>query len=248
VSSAPRALTASSEGTVVSAAPTLEVEHALFAAGAPVVIGVDEVGRGAVAGIVAVGVCAILPDVDAPPLRLRDSKLLSPARRAEVEPLVRVWSAAVAVGEAEPSEIDAHGIVAALGMAARRGLIALHELGVDVAAATVLLDGSHDWLTPALRSPPRIQTRIKADRDCASVAGASVVAKQHRDALMVADHERWPLYGWNGNKGYGSPAHLAAVFEHGPSPRHRVTWLRAPAHSDERELTGRLGSAPGVTV
>lgn len=217
------------DSPAVSAAPTLEVERQFFASGAPVVIGVDEVGRGAIAGVVAVGVCAILPGVDAAPERLRDSKLLSPARRAEVEPMVRAWAAAVAVGEAEPSEIDSHGIVVALGLAARRGLIALHHAGVNVAAATVLLDGSHDWLTPALSSPPRILTRVKADRDCASVAGASVVAKQHRDALLVADHERWPHYGWNGNKGYGSPAHLAAVAEHGPSPRHRVTWLRLPA-------------------
>ena len=227
---------------MVSTAPTLEVEQAFFAAGAPVVIGIDEVGRGAIAGVVAVGVCAILPGVDAPPARLRDSKLLSPARRAEVEPLVHSWAAAVAVGEAEPGEIDAHGIVAALGMAARRGLIALHEAGIDVGASTVLLDGSHDWLTPALSRPPRIQTRVKADRDCASVAGASVVAKQYRDALLVADHEYWPVYGWSGNKGYGSPEHLAAVAEHGASPRHRVTWLRAPS------LLGGLGGLDSASA
>jgi len=233
---------APSDPLVVSTAPTLEVEQAFFAAGAPVVIGIDEVGRGAIAGVVAVGVCAILPGVDAPPARLRDSKLLSPARRAEVEPLVHSWAAAVAVGEAEPGEIDAHGIVAALGMAARRGLIALHEAGIDVGASTVLLDGSHDWLTPALSRPPRIQTRVKADRDCASVAGASVVAKQYRDALLVADHEYWPVYGWSGNKGYGSPEHLAAVAEHGASPRHRVTWLRAPS------LLGGLGGLDSASA
>ncbi len=224
----------------MSAAPTLEVERAFFASGAPVVIGCDEVGRGAIAGVVAVGACAILPSVDAPPPRLRDSKLLSPARRAEVEPLVHAWAAAVAVGEAGPDEIDAHGIVAALGTAARRALIGLHEAGIDVARAVVLLDGSHDWLTPALTSPPRIVTRVKADRDCASVAGASVVAKEHRDALMVADHELWPVYEWNGNKGYGSAAHLAAITAHGPSPRHRLTWLREPSLLDTL--------APGATV
>lgn len=207
--------------------PTLEVEAALFAAGAPVVIGVDEVGRGAIAGIAAVGVCAILAETDAVPEGLRDSKLISPARRRAVEPLVARWALATAVGEAEPAEVDRLGIVAALGLAGRRALISLFEQGVDVAASTVLLDGSHDWLTPALGAPPRILTRVKADRDCASVAGASVMAKQHRDALMVIDHERWPAYGWDGNKGYGSPAHLAAVAAHGPSPRHRLTWLRS---------------------
>lgn len=216
----------------MSAAPTLDVEQPLLADGARAVIGVDEVGRGAIAGIVAVGACALLTATDAPPERLRDSKLLSPARRAEVEPQVRAWAAAVAVGEAEPAEVDALGIIAALGLAGRRALIALHEAGVPVADAAVLLDGSHDWLTPALSLPPRILTRVKADRDCASVAGASVVAKQHRDALMVADHERWPVYGWAGNKGYGSPDHLAAVAAHGASPRHRVTWLRGPTLLD----------------
>lgn len=217
----------------MTAVPTLEVERELLAAGATVVIGVDEVGRGAIAGSVAVGACAVVATTDAPPERLRDSKLLSPARRAEVEPQVRAWAAAVAVGEAEPSEIDAHGIVAALGRAGRRALIALHEAGVPIAAATVLLDGSHDWLTPALSRPTRIVTRVKADRDCASVAGASVIAKQHRDALMIADHERWPHYGWAGNKGYGSAEHMAAVAAHGPSPRHRVTWLRGPTLLDD---------------
>ncbi|MDO9591401.1 MAG: ribonuclease HII [Microcella sp.] len=226
----------------MTAAPTLDIERSLFATGASVVIGCDEVGRGAIAGVVAVGACAIIASVDAPPARLRDSKLLSPARRAEVEPLVHEWAVACAVGEAQPDEIDARGIIVALGLAARRALIALHEVGVDVARSTVLLDGSHDWLTPALTSPPRILTRVKADRDCASVAGASVVAKQHRDALMVADHERWPAYGWNGNKGYGSAAHLAAVAEFGASPRHRLTWLREPALLDAVEV------APGMTV
>lgn len=216
----------------MTAAPSLEVERGLFAAGAPVVIGVDEVGRGAIAGVVAVGACAIVPATDAPPERLRDSKLLSPARRAEVEPQVRAWATAVVVGEAGPDEVDALGIVAALGLAGRRALITLHEQGVPVGAATVLLDGSHDWLTPALSLPPRVITRVKADRDCASVAGASVIAKQHRDALMIADHERWPVYGWAGNKGYGSAEHLAAVAVHGASPRHRVTWLRGPTLLD----------------
>lgn len=226
----------------MSTAPTLDVESSLFAAGAPVVIGCDEVGRGAIAGVVAVGACAIVPSVDAPPQRLRDSKLLSPARRAEVAPLVQSWSAAVSVGEAGPDEIDALGIIAALGLAARRALIMLHDAGIDVARSAVLLDGSHDWLTPALSSPPRILTRVKADRDCASVAGASVVAKQHRDALMIADHERWPVYEWNGNKGYGSAAHLAAVATHGPSPLHRLTWLREPGLLETIEV------APGSTV
>lgn len=206
---------------------TLDVERALFAAGAPVVIGVDEVGRGALAGVVAVGACAILPTCGEHPTGLRDSKLLSPTRRAALVPLTHGWAQAIAVGEAEPSEVDEHGIIAALGLAGRRALIALHGAGVDVGRAEVIVDGIHDWLTPALTTAPRIRTRAKADRDCASVAAASVVAKEHRDALMRDDHARFPVYGWDGNKGYGSPAHLAAIAEHGASERHRRTWLRS---------------------
>jgi len=219
---------------------TLDIERSLFAAGAPVVIGVDEVGRGALAGVVAVGACAVLPTCGEHPTGLRDSKLLSPTRRAALVPLAHNWALAIAVGEAEPAEIDDVGIIAALGLAGRRALIALHAAGVDVAAAEVLVDGVHDWLTPALMSPPSICTRAKADRDCASVAAASVVAKEHRDALMRADHEVYPVYGWDGNKGYGSPAHLAAIAEHGPSPRHRHSWLRAsPAAADARGAPAR---------
>jgi ribonuclease HII len=217
---------------VTASEPTLDVERALFSAGAPWVIGVDEVGRGAIAGVVAVGVCAILATTDTAPAGLRDSKLLTETRRAAIEPLVRTWASAVAVGEAEPGEIDQLGIIAALGLAGRRALITLFEQGVDIARAAVLLDGSHDWLTPALQSPPRIITRVKADRDCAAVAGASVVAKQHRDALMVNDHESWPMYHWSGNKGYGSAGHFAAIAEHGSCNRHRRTWLHSVAAAE----------------
>ena len=92
--------------------------------------------------------------------------------------------------------------------------------------SVVLLDGSHDWLTPALGSPPPVRTRVKADRDCASVAAASVLAKVHRDRLMIAADAEHPGYAWASNKGYGSAAHYAGLSELGPSPLHRVTWLR----------------------
>ena len=92
-------------------------------------------------------------------------------------------------------------------------------------ASTVLLDGSHDWLTPALTSPPSIRVRPKADRDCASVAGASVVAKVHRDALMVADAARWPQFGWDGNKGYGM-----APFQESHDAHHRCRSLEVNEH------------------
>ncbi len=204
--------------------PTRERELAMLAAGARVVIGMDEVGRGAIAGPVFVGACAVtIETADAPP-GLRDSKLLSAARREALAPLVVEW-ATVATGSASAAEIDELGISACLGLAGRRALIALHEQGVPVGESVVLLDGSHDWLTPALSSPLRVVSQTKADRDCVVVAGASIVAKVERDAMMVALHDELPGYGWAGNKGYGSAGHFDAIASLGPTDHHRRTWL-----------------------
>jgi len=210
----------------VSVDATREFELELLHAGAPLVIGMDEVGRGAIAGPVTVGVCVVSREtVDAPP-GLRDSKLLSPARREALEPLVREW-ALVACGSASAGEIDELGISACLGLAGKRALIALHESGVRVGEAVVVLDGSHNWLTPALGSPLRVVTRTKADRDCAVVAGASVVAKVERDGVMVSLSSEHIGYGWEGNKGYGSAGHFDAIERLGATVHHRRTWLHA---------------------
>lgn len=204
--------------------PTRERELAMLAAGARVVVGMDEVGRGAIAGPVFVGVCAVTTETtDAPP-GLRDSKLLSAARREALAPLVVEW-APVATGSASAAEIDELGISACLGLAGRRALIALHEQGVPVGESVVLLDGSHDWLTPALSSPMRVVSQTKADRDCVVVACASIVAKVERDALMVALHDESPGYGWAGNRGYGSASHFDAIASLGATDHHRRTWL-----------------------
>jgi ribonuclease HII len=206
--------------------PTLEVEAAMHAAGARYVIGIDEVGRGAIAGPVAVGLCLVDAAVGAHPAGLRDSKMLSEKRRVELAPLATGWARYTAVGLASADEVDSIGIVAALGLAAKRGLVALHEAGASIRESVVLLDGSHDWLNPALASPVRVTTRVKADRDCASVSGASVVAKVHRDTLMIEADARLPGYGWPGNKGYGSVEHYAAITELGATDMHRHTWLK----------------------
>ena len=206
--------------------PTLEVETAMHAAGARFVIGIDEVGRGAIAGPVAVGLCVVDASVGAHPAGLRDSKMLSEKRRVELAPLADAWALYTAVGLASADEVDSIGIVAALGLAAKRGLVALHEAGASIRESVVLLDGSHDWLNPALSAPVRVTTRVKADRDCASVAGASVVAKVHRDTLMIEADARLPGYGWPGNKGYGSNEHYAAISELGATDMHRHTWLK----------------------
>lgn len=207
--------------------PTLDFEAELHEAGARYVIGCDEVGRGAIAGPVAVGLCVVDLTVGTMPLGLRDSKLLSEKRREELAPIAARWGLFTAVGLASAAEIDAIGIIAALGLAGKRALLRLHDAGAIIRDSVVLLDGSHDWLSPALSSPPRLQTRVKADRDCASVAAASVVAKVHRDRIMIAAHDDFPGYGWSSNKGYGSAGHFEAIAELGATALHRHSWLHA---------------------
>jgi ribonuclease HII len=212
---------------VVVAAPTLEFEARLHDSGARFVIGCDEVGRGAIAGPVAVGLCIVDVTVGVMPVGLRDSKLLSEKRREELAPLAASWALFSAVGLATAAEVDEVGIIVALGRAGKRALGLLHEAGASIRESVILLDGSHDWLTPALQSPLRLTTRVKADRDCASVAAASVVAKVHRDRLMIDAHRASPGYGWASNKGYGSADHFAAIAELGATDFHRRTWLHA---------------------
>lgn len=224
---------------VASTPPTLAVELALAAAGARWVIGIDEVGRGALAGPVAVGAALWHAGLDAPPARLRDSKLLAEPVRERLAPELAGWAAGSAVGMASAAEIDALGIVACLGLAAVRALAALPEPPGGWSAAVALLDGVHDWLTPALRRADApagaalaalmVRTRAKADRDCASVAAASVLAKTERDRLLRRLDAEQPGYGWASNKGYGSAAHFTAIAALGPSAEHRRSWLRQPA-------------------
>lgn len=207
--------------------PSLEVEHGFAAQGHATVIGIDEVGRGAIAGPVAVGVAMIHTHSSSFPLGLRDSKLLSEKRRETIEPLVAEWCLGYAVGTATAAEIDQHGITAMLGEAARRGLMALHEAGLPVTDSILLLDGDRDWVSPVLRSPLRVITRVKADRDCASVAAASVLAKVSRDREMRAAHAEAPHYGWDSNKGYGAQAQYRGIETHGLTQMHRHTWIKS---------------------
>ncbi|GAB3616826.1 ribonuclease HII [Okibacterium endophyticum] len=209
--------------------PTDALEREFFAAGTRTVIGCDEVGRGAVAGPVAVGMAVMTADCGPHPAGLRDSKLLSEKRRVALEPLVCRWVPHHAVGMADASEVDEVGIIAALGLAGRRALTQLHERGVDVMSSVILLDGSHNWLAPVLTTPLDVRMRIKADRDCVSVAAASVIAKVRRDQLMIEHDAVMPGYGWSGNKGYGSGEHLAAIGRLGATELHRRSWLSVNA-------------------
>lgn len=217
--------------------PTLEFELALHAEGARFVIGCDEVGRGAIAGPVGVGLCVIDREVGLHPTGLRDSKMLSEKKRELLAPLAAGWALFSAVGLASAEEVDTLGIMKSLGLAGKRALLQLHEAGASITESILLLDGSFDWLTPVLSTPLRVRTRVKADRDCASVAAASVVAKVHRDRIMIEADASYPGYGWVGNKGYGSADHYAAIDALGPSALHRKTWLHErPAELERSRL------------
>jgi len=214
-------------------AVSLAREAALWDAGARVVAGIDEVGRGALAGPVSVGVVA-LSRCDAWPQGLADSKQLTPARRDSMAEALATFGVARAVGHASPEEIDAHGIVAALRWAGTRALAAIAQAGVTVEA--VLLDGKHDWLSApdddlwaasagkGQAAAPPVTMVIGGDNLCASIAAGSVLAKVERDAMMVAAHAEHPAFGWDGNKGYGAAGHLEALRTLGPTPLHRRSW------------------------
>lgn len=221
-----------------SGVPTLRTERKLLAEGATVVLACDEVGRGALAGPVTVGLVLIDANVRRIPAGLRDSKLLSEPRREALAPAAARWVRGWAVGEASADEIDRLGIMACLGLAGARAFAALTAIDEVATDAPLLLDGNHDWLSASIERRARVITRIKADRDCAAVAAASVLAKVHRDRGMRAAHGETPLYFWDENKGYSTRAHVEALAEHGPHALHRTTWLheRPPAEPTLFEL------------
>ena len=216
--------------------PNLSLEQSLFDAGTEIVIGIDEVGRGSLFGPVAVGIAVLSRDRHSGtndwPARLADSKLISQSIRESLFEPVSDWVEAHSVGMASAAEIDRDGIVASLALAARRAIETLpSEVRARVAgnpdAAFAILDGSHNWLGSAL-GPVRSMVQTKADRDCVSVAAASVLAKVERDNLMIsiaAADPRVEPYGIAGNKGYSSATHLDALRRLGPLELHRKTWL-----------------------
>ena len=214
--------------------PTLDFENNLFSRGAKLIAGMDEVGRGCLAGPVSVGVAVINIECVNPPENLADSKLLTHEQREELLPLVKTWVKDFAVGHASNDEIDQIGLTRALRRAGRRALAQL-----ETKPDHLILDGKHNWLLPekeiqnmfeqefddgALSADLKIITQIKADLTCASVAAASIVAKTTRDQMMSELSKEFPNYFWADNKGYAAPEHLEAIKTLGATKYHRVSW------------------------
>lgn len=209
-------------------APKLTLERRLLGE-CDVIISLDEVGRGALAGPVAVGAAAMnaAGARRRVPEGLRDSKLVTEKRRPEVAARAAAWVQASAVGWASAEEVDEVGIMRALGLAASRAVQAVADQGVALDDALVLLDGNHDYVSRAHPVPLHVRPVIKADRDCASVSAASVIAKVARDQHMAELHETYPAYQWNRNKGYASLEHRDAIRAIGLSRYHRASWAIA---------------------
>ena len=210
--------------------PDFQLERALAAeCGVGCVAGVDEAGRGALAGPVFAAAVAL--PLDDPTLaealrEVRDSKLLSAAVRERLVPLIDRHAVAYGVGQASAATIDRLGILPATRQAMGAAIRALSP-----PAAAVLIDGPIRLAAVAL--PQRAV--IRGDQLSVSVAAASILAKVSRDRYMVALHERFPDYGFARHKGYGTAEHRRALAALGPCPEHRLTF--APLAEQRGETT-----------
>lgn len=173
------------------------------------VAGIDEAGRGPLAG--PVFAAAVILDPGRRIRGLRDSKVLKARRREELAAEIREHAIAWSVASADVQEIDRLNILRATLLAMRRAVEAL-----PVAPAEALVDGNQ---CPTLACP--VHAIVKGDRDVASISAASILAKTARDALLVELDATYPHYGFAQNKGYGTADHLAALDRHGPCPIHR---------------------------
>jgi ribonuclease HII len=193
--------------------PSLERERALWVEGGGLVAGIDEAGRGPLAGPV-VAAAVVFPAFYRPIRGVRDSKLLAPAARLRLAVLVRKRALAIGVGAASVHEIDSLNIRRATILAMRRALDRL-----SVRPLHVLVDGVP---CPELGCPH--EAIIDGDALCHSIAAASIIAKTVRDRLMQRLALYHPVYAWVTNKGYGTPEHLAALAEHGFTAHHRKSF------------------------
>ena len=191
-----------------------QIEDSFYAQGCEVICGVDEAGRGPLAGPVCAAAVILPPHLEIP--GLTDSKKLSDKRRRELMPVIKEKALAYGIAFASHEEIDEINILQATFLAMERALAQL-ELRPDM----VLIDGNRekDFGLP-------VKTVVKGDSLSANIAAASVLAKVTRDDLMDTLSEEYPAYGFAVHKGYGTKAHYAALTEHGPCAIHRMSFLK----------------------
>lgn len=176
------------------------------------IAGIDEAGRGPLAGPVVAA--AVILDPRRKIRGLRDSKVMTAEQRTQVAGEIRAKSIAWAFAASDVGEIDALNILRATLLAMRRAVLAL-----SVQPFEALVDGDH---CPQLACPA--YAIVKGDRDVPAISAASIIAKTTRDAMLVALDREYPMYGFARHKGYGTPEHLAALDLHGPCPAHRRTF------------------------
>ena len=205
-------------------APGLSIERELWADGHEVVVGVDEVGRGAWAGPLTIG-AAVLPR-DRRVNKVRDSKALTEREREALFDRIAQWCSAWAVGHASQAECDELGMSEAQRLAARRAIE-----GLGVRPDRVLLDGNWDFVGGGIT-----RKVVKGDATCLSISAASILAKVTRDRMMRLEDEHYPAYDFAWNKGYPCPRHKQALRGLGPSAIHRRTW----AFMDDIPWTGAV--------
>lgn len=191
-----------------------EIENSHFEKGIRLICGVDEAGRGPLAGPVCAAAVILPPNVEIP--GLNDSKKLTDKRRRELFPIIKELAVAYGIGLASHTEIDEINILQATYLAMERALAQL-----DMKAELALIDGNRakDFGLP-------VQTVVKGDSRSASIAAASILAKVTRDDLMLQASQEYPEYQFDVHKGYGTKAHYEALTRHGPSPIHRMTFLK----------------------
>lgn len=191
-----------------------EYENNCFAQGYSMVCGVDEAGRGPLAGPVCAAAVILPPNLEIP--GLNDSKKLSDKKRRELYPVIKEKAVAYGIAFADQGEIDSINILQATYLAMERAMAQL-SVKPDIA----LIDGNRakDFGLP-------VQTVVHGDSLSASIAAASVLAKVTRDDLMLEMAQKYPGYGFEIHKGYGTKAHYAALEELGPCSIHRMTFLK----------------------
>ena len=191
-----------------------QFEEELFAQGYQLICGVDEAGRGPLAGPVCAAAVILPPHLEIP--GLDDSKKLSDKRRRELFPIIKEQAIAYGIGSASEQEIDEINILQATFLAMERALAQL-KIQPDLA----LIDGNRQKDFGI-----KVETVVKGDSRSANIAAASVLAKVTRDLYMEQMAKEYPGYGFEVHKGYGTKAHYQALRDLGPSPIHRMSFLR----------------------